>query len=270
MDVSRATLALIATLINGVLRRGRVAGASDRSGASDGRAATRTRTVVTAIGAGLLAGLLAFVIARVRGHQTLRDVTMVLVFFDSSFHLLLAAAVTMAVILAVGGGAIAGGVASLVGLLTGATGADIERRVVPNQGIHQSARNIVVFAALGTLIVGVPYGAINLLAGAVTMETLPTAADWWRLALVPGFSFGVLAGLLPGAAVIQHYVLRLVLWASGAVPLRYAQFLNFATERRLLQRVGGRYRFIHVLLRDHLSADSPSVPVVGARSGGPP
>ena len=105
---------------------------------------------------------------------------------------------------------------------------------------------------MGTLIVGMPYGVLNLSAGALAMWTLPTAADWWRIAIVPGMAFGSLAGLLPGAAVIQHFVLRFVLSGSGAVPLRYARFLNFATQRRLLQRVGGRYRFIHVLLRDHL------------------
>jgi hypothetical protein len=44
-----------------------------------------------------------------------------------------------------------------------------------------------------------------------------------------------------------------VLWASGTVPFRIPRFLDFASDRMLLQRVGGRYRFIHVLLRDHLA-----------------
>ena len=88
---------------------------------------------------------------------------------------------------------------------------------------------------------------------AVTFRTLPDPEDWLRFGAGPGAAFGILAGLLPGAACIQHVVLRLVLWVGGILPLRFVRFLNFATRRRLLQRVGGRYRFIHALLRDHLS-----------------
>jgi hypothetical protein len=65
--------------------------------------------------------------------------------------------------------------------------------------------------------------------------------------------FGFLGGLVPGAACIQHFTLRFVLASSGRAPWRYARFLNYATERMLLQRVGGRYRFILALLRDHFA-----------------
>jgi hypothetical protein len=37
-------------------------------------------------------------------------------------------------------------------------------------------------------------------------------------------------------------------------PWRYARFLNYATERSLLQRIGGRDRFVHPLLQDHFSS----------------
>ncbi|YAG09660.1 hypothetical protein NSTC731_06030 [Nostoc sp. DSM 114167] len=56
-----------------------------------------------------------------------------------------------------------------------------------------------------------------------------------------------------GLACIQHISLRLVLWRSGYIPWNYAQFLNRAAERRLIQQVGGRYRFIHRLLLDHFA-----------------
>ena len=148
----------------------------------------------------------------------------------------------------------AGVLGALAGVLGGATGADVERRLVPNQGILQSARNVVIFAAAGAVIIGIPYGLFNVAAAAVVVQMFPSPSDWLRLGIGAGVSFGLLAGLLPGAACIQHFVLRAVLWANGALPLRYAAFLDFATERRLLQRVGGRYRFIHVLLRDYLGA----------------
>jgi hypothetical protein len=40
---------------------------------------------------------------------------------------------------------------------------------------------------------------------------------------------------------------------SGLAPGRYVRFLDYATDRVFLQRIGGRYRFIHDLLRDHLA-----------------
>jgi hypothetical protein len=146
----------------------------------------------------------------------------------------------------------AGLLGALAGAVSGATGTDVERRLVPNQGIRQSLQNVPIFAALGLVIVGVPYGLLNLSAAAVVAGALPSAGDWLRLGIGAGAGFGLIAGLLPGAACVQHLVLRTVLWASGTLPFRYGAFLNFATQRRLLQRVGGRYRFIHILLRDHL------------------
>jgi hypothetical protein len=53
--------------------------------------------------------------------------------------------------------------------------------------------------------------------------------------------------------LIKHLSLRLVLWQSGTIPWNYACFLNYCTERLLLQRIGGRYRFMHKLLQDHFA-----------------
>ena len=67
---------------------------------------------------------------------------------------------------------------------------------------------------------------------------------------------GMLAGLFfgltqAGIACIQHFTLRLILYRNGYIPWNYASFLDYCTERGLLQRVGGRYRFIHRLLQKH-------------------
>nr|WP_275332108.1 NACHT domain-containing protein [Nodosilinea sp. TSF1-S3]MDF0366072.1 NACHT domain-containing protein [Nodosilinea sp. TSF1-S3] len=66
-------------------------------------------------------------------------------------------------------------------------------------------------------------------------------------ALIFGFSQG------GGAACVQHVCLRFVLWQSGVAPWHLAKFLNYCVERRLLQRVGGRYRFLHRELLDHFA-----------------
>ncbi|MDX2214756.1 MAG: hypothetical protein SFY66_15820 [Oculatellaceae cyanobacterium bins.114] len=44
-----------------------------------------------------------------------------------------------------------------------------------------------------------------------------------------------------------------MLAANGYAPFRYDLLLNYCTERLLLQRVGGRYRFMHKLLQDHFA-----------------
>ncbi len=142
---------------------------------------------------------------------------------------------------------------ALFGVLEGLTGPDVERRTTPNQGIHQSARNMAVFALIGALLVGVPYGLFNLGTAVAIMRVGPSASDWINLVAGPSVLFGLLGALVPGAACVQHYTLRCVLWCFGLAPWQYAQFLNYATERMLLQRVGGRYRFIHDLLREHVA-----------------
>ena len=58
-----------------------------------------------------------------------------------------------------------------------------------------------------------------------------------------------------GKAFLQHVALRIVLAHHKLIPRRYDLVLDYATERLMLQRVGGRYRFIHRLLQEYF-ADS--------------
>jgi len=60
-----------------------------------------------------------------------------------------------------------------------------------------------------------------------------------------------------GLACLQYLSLRLVLWQSGTIPWNFARFLNYCVERRLLLRVGGRYRFLHRELLDHFAQLPP-------------
>src|SRR5262249_20721806 len=147
-------------------------------------------------------------------------------------------------------------------------GADVERRLIPNQGIRQSAMNIWRFAMLGGLLVGLPYGLLNLAVGVASTRTSPTVLDWLHLAGTAAVVFGFFGGLVPAAACFQLCTLRSVLWRNGSMPWNSAMFLNYATDRALLQRIGGRYRFVHVLLRDHLAGRASSPPPSG-RSGQP-
>ncbi|WP_448560538.1 NACHT domain-containing protein [Trichothermofontia sp.] len=65
---------------------------------------------------------------------------------------------------------------------------------------------------------------------------------------------GLLLGLAGGGeAAIQHGVLRFLLWGQGYIPWNYRRFLNYVSDRLLLQRHQHRYQFVHGLLQSYFS-----------------
>jgi hypothetical protein len=69
-----------------------------------------------------------------------------------------------------------------------------------------------------------------------------------------GALFGLFGGLVFGLkAVIQHSVLRYILFRSGVAPLNYAEFLDYTSSRHLTRRVGGGFIFRHRLLMEHFA-----------------
>ncbi|GHO70485.1 hypothetical protein KSC_093770 [Ktedonobacter sp. SOSP1-52] len=73
--------------------------------------------------------------------------------------------------------------------------------------------------------------------------------------LLIGLGFGLFFGLSNGGrAYFQHYMLRLLLTQSRALPWRTVPFLEEMTGCILLQRVGSGYRFIHPLLQEYFAS----------------
>jgi hypothetical protein len=122
----------------------------------------------------------------------------------------------------------------IVGLFAGLSGRRIEEKTRPNQGIHMSLRN-AVFTGLG--------GGI---AGAIVLAPFNGSI----LALGGGFLTVLWYG---GMDVIQHYILRLMLWQTGNIAWSPVRFLEFAVDHIFLRRVGGGYIFIHRLLLEHFA-----------------
>jgi hypothetical protein len=111
---------------------------------------------------------------------------------------------------------------------------------IPNQGLHEGLRIALFVVVLQSIYLYL------LLIFRLTLFPWTHAAS-----LILGF---VLIWIcLP---LIKHFTLRLVLSCNQLAPWNYARFLNYATERMFLQRIGGRYRFIHKLLQDHFAAMS--------------
>ena len=75
----------------------------------------------------------------------------------------------------------------------------------------------------------------------------------WYEPFICGLGFALIVGIAKGSAFLTHFALRLVLWRNGYAPWNYAKFLDYATDRLFLQRVGGGYRFLHEKLRQHFA-----------------
>jgi hypothetical protein len=134
----------------------------------------------------------------------------------------------------------------LGGLYFGLSGAEIEAKMVPNQGIRQSARNALVVGLVGGLVGG-PVVALF----GVTYEL--------RFGLRFGLGFGLIGGLVSGLkfggeAVIKHLILRYILWRKDYLPWNLVRFLDYAAERIFLRKVGGGYIFVHRLLQDYFAS----------------
>lgn len=134
-----------------------------------------------------------------------------------------------------------------VGLKSGITSSTIETKIIPNQGIWKSAKNACLNASINGIAIGLMLGAIAGLRYGITFGLI--------YGLIFGLPSGIVSALIGGGqACIQHFILRLILYRNNYIPWNYARFLDYCTERLLLQRVGGRYRFIHRLLQEHFAA----------------
>jgi DNA polymerase III delta prime subunit len=121
----------------------------------------------------------------------------------------------------------------------GLSGSELEIKRSPNQGIWKSAIN--------ALLVVLSFGLIFGLIGGLRSGLIDT--------LIVGLIVGLSSGLISrsGRACIRHFALRFILCRDRSIPWNYARFLNYCTERLFLQRVGGRYRFVHKLLQERFA-----------------
>lgn len=132
-----------------------------------------------------------------------------------------------------------------IGLISGLRGPEIERKIYTNQGIKKSAVNALIIILGILLIFELFFGLIGMLVGQLHGLLI--------LGLFLGVLFSIPLMLVPGIACIQHFTLRLILFYKGYIPWNYSDFLDYATNRMFLQRVGGSYRFIHDLLQQHFA-----------------
>lgn len=100
---------------------------------------------------------------------------------------------------------------------------------------YQTGKSLVTGLLFG-LIVGVIFGFLS----------------GWFWAVITAIIAGA-SGMFIRVPVLEKLFLRWLLWQQGVIPWNYRRFLNFMTERLLLQKIGDSYQFIHHLLQEHFS-----------------
>jgi hypothetical protein len=145
------------------------------------------------------------------------------------------------------GGAIA---SALVGVGLGAmTGGEVGRSTRPNEGMRRTFANSLKMGLLVTAGF-----AISLIMSTVPVSSLTFGLVQVAITAVP---FGVMGGFIYGGyAVLQHLILRYVLYRQHSIPRDYARFLDFTVSLILLRRVGGGYIFIHRMLLEYFTAQA--------------
>jgi hypothetical protein len=135
----------------------------------------------------------------------------------------------------------------------------IASRVHPNEGIRLFTRSML----RGGLVLGAVTGGfiwIAVAAGFLQAAGFAKAViAGLILGLIVGGYFAVIGALWYGGIdVINHYLLRSILWITGRTPLRLIRCLDEAVEMRLLRRIGGGYAFIHRALLEYFAAREPT------------
>jgi hypothetical protein len=131
-------------------------------------------------------------------------------------------------------------------LFSGLGSSDIEKRIIPNQGIYSSIRNCIVTGFIGGLL----FALIFWLSLGLFIRDQPIVSIGLIGGLISGLFFGLQYG---GAACNQHYALRVMLQQKGQIPWNYANFLDFASNRLLMKKIGGGYVFYHRMLLEHFA-----------------
>ena len=132
----------------------------------------------------------------------------------------------------------------IVGVVFGAK-TEIKNKEIANQGIKETAKNTLII-----ILFTIPWAIL-----CFSLFGLFTEKSFNLVELLADSLFiALLAGLVTGGRdCLIHLILRGVLFYSGKIPQNYADFLKFAVERKFIQQIGGRYRFLHNSLRKYFA-----------------
>lgn len=119
----------------------------------------------------------------------------------------------------------------------------VEKSIYPNQGIKKSVLNAMSIGLALGILGSIIYSFFNVLNIAINGVVI-------NIGLIVIFLCMLTFG---GKASLQHLVLRLILCFNRNIPWKYAKFLDWASDKLFLQKVGGGYIFIHRSLMEHFA-----------------
>lgn len=155
-------------------------------------------------------------------------------------------------------------VGALLGLFlgfsySGISYSELTFKARPNQGIWNSARKALALAVLAYILSFISYELYLVARFFTNGSSQSVELGGYVLAYsAMAFDFSIIAALTVaclsgGTTCLRHVVLRFTLYRKGYSPRNYARFLDYATERLFLQKVGGGYIFIHRMLLEHFA-----------------
>jgi hypothetical protein len=139
---------------------------------------------------------------------------------------------------------------------------ELELRQQPNQGIWRSFSNAnLIFLVMVLSLTAYGPGVLLILS--------------WAASLLGGISgiiyffFGAWM-IFGGFTVIQHMVLRYVLYRDGRIPLNLARFLDYAASLVFMRKIGGGYIFLHRYLLEYFAGlqQADSSALINSRADG--
>jgi DNA-binding XRE family transcriptional regulator/DNA polymerase III delta prime subunit len=157
-------------------------------------------------------------------------------------------------------GLVVGLISSVVGIVMGILTSgwssslidDRQQLAKPNEGILRSLRNALFAAGVFGPIGGTTSGLVSGLAfWASGIQKWYVLGLGFALIFTLRFAFQFFVAY-GGTAVLEHFLLRWYLRKS-LVPWRYAAFLDYASTRILLRKLGEGYIFIHRLLLEYFA-----------------
>jgi DNA polymerase III delta prime subunit len=122
--------------------------------------------------------------------------------------------------------------------------------VVPREDVPSATQNVVVGGLVAIIVWGYMYAlTLGIIFGFLDRQDLGV-----RAGVILGITLGLVVALRTGGgAYLQHRALLTVLYLKDFAPWRYAEFLDNATERLFLRKVGRGYIFVHRLLLEHFA-----------------
>lgn len=126
---------------------------------------------------------------------------------------------------------------------------DIQKETASVNPVKKALVNSITLTVIGGLISGLIIGGLYFLSG-----SSPILEKNQHTFIGLTTILGIFSGQVVGFACIQHFTLRLTLYIYKYIAWNYTHFLEYATERIFLQKVGGGYIFVHRLLLEHFAA----------------